>query len=235
MRKLTFVLVVCLLLAGISFAQYVQLIGPPTTIQFKNNGSNYGTRLGAAGSINFVGCTASGTAPNFTITCSPMVYPGAGIPVSTGSAWDTSISPSGAKCYPFQGSGGTGCDTPTGAGTVNSGTGDGEKWHGPGEHHGDHLAIGSACHGAMYFMSEHHSPEMSECQRLQLAHFCITEAAKHDRRVEGPVYMATAGDGDARFIAEPEVLHIVNRSKSITASIGELLRAPYPETDLIAR
>jgi hypothetical protein len=39
-----------------------------------------------------------------------MVYPGAGIPVSTGSAWDTSISPSGAKCYPFQGVGGTGCD-----------------------------------------------------------------------------------------------------------------------------
>ena len=30
---------------------------------------------------------------------------------------------------------------------------DGEKWHGPGEHQGNHLAIGSACHGAMYFMS----------------------------------------------------------------------------------
>ena len=32
----------------------------------------------------------------------------------------SAVAASGTKCYPFQGTGGTGCDTPTGAGTVTS-------------------------------------------------------------------------------------------------------------------
>jgi hypothetical protein len=70
-RKLTFALTVCLLMAGTSFAQvYVPLVGPSvTSIQFKNNGVNYGAAISGGGSINLApGCTASGTSPNFTIT-----------------------------------------------------------------------------------------------------------------------------------------------------------------------
>ncbi len=100
---------------------------------------------------------------------------------------------------------------------------DGVKWSGPGEHHGNHTAIGTECHGAMYFMSEHHVPEMSEQQRIQLAHFCITEAAKHDMRVEGPAYMAVAGSGNVRFISESDVPEVVNRSAAISKSIRSLL------------
>lgn len=47
--------------------------------------------------------------------------PGAnGIVECTGTACSTSgvIAPSGTKCYPYQGSGGTGCDTPTGTGST---------------------------------------------------------------------------------------------------------------------
>ena len=59
-----------------------------------NNGTFYGSILsGQTGSMNFTNCTASGTAPNFNIACSGsggMVYPGAGVPNSTGTAWGTS-------------------------------------------------------------------------------------------------------------------------------------------------
>jgi len=46
MRKLTFILASSLLLAGISFAQtYVPPPSSGSSIQFKNNGSNYGAPL----------------------------------------------------------------------------------------------------------------------------------------------------------------------------------------------
>ena len=106
---------------------------------------------------------------------------------------------------------------------------DGQNWRGPGEHTGDQLAIGASCHGALYFASEHHSPEMSQAQRLLLAHFCIAEAAKHDIRIERPVDMAIAGDGDALFVTESDVPAIPDRSKAIAGAIGELLRVPYAE------
>lgn len=46
---------------------------------------------------NGTGISVSGTYPSFTITnSSPMTYPGAGIPISTGTAWNTSkTAPSG--------------------------------------------------------------------------------------------------------------------------------------------
>jgi 20S proteasome alpha/beta subunit len=115
--------------------------------------------------------------------------------------------------------------------------GEGRKWIGPlsvGQTMG-YCAIGAAAHGALYFASEHHKPEMSESQRLLLAHFCLTEACKHDMRVGGPVDMAVVGNGPARFIAESDAPVIVARSKFIATRIGELLLAPYGETDLITK
>ena len=45
--------------------------GGVTSIQFKNAGTNFGSPLTGAGSLNFAtGCVVSGTTPNFTITCS---------------------------------------------------------------------------------------------------------------------------------------------------------------------
>jgi hypothetical protein len=44
------------------------VVGVGTSIQMKNGGTNYGSPMTGAGSQNCVGCTWSGTAPNFTIT-----------------------------------------------------------------------------------------------------------------------------------------------------------------------
>lgn len=98
MGKLTFILTACLLITGISFAQtYIPPPSSGSSIQFKNNGTNYGAPLSGTGSLNFSGGTVSGTSPNFTIICaSSMGYPGAGIANSTGPAWGTSYSASNA-------------------------------------------------------------------------------------------------------------------------------------------
>ena len=48
-----------------------------SSIQFKNSGTNFGSAMTGAGSMNFVGATVSGTAPNFTVT----VTGGGGTPV----------------------------------------------------------------------------------------------------------------------------------------------------------
>jgi hypothetical protein len=58
------------------------------------NGTNSATRL-AIGANNYV-LTSNGTTATWAATASTMVYPGAGIAVSTGSAWTTSLTaPSG--------------------------------------------------------------------------------------------------------------------------------------------
>lgn len=70
--------------------------GAISSIALQNNGTLYGT-LNGPGTLNFANCSVSGTSPNFTITCSGgsgMIYPGAGIASSTGSAWGTSYSTS---------------------------------------------------------------------------------------------------------------------------------------------
>lgn len=58
-------------------------------IQLKNNGTSYGSPMTGNASLNAVGATFSGTAPNFTIT---VPYPGVGVANSTGSAWGTSYT-----------------------------------------------------------------------------------------------------------------------------------------------
>ena len=40
------------------------------SIQMQNSGVNFGTPMTGLGTLNFSGCTVSGTSPNFTITCS---------------------------------------------------------------------------------------------------------------------------------------------------------------------
>ena len=58
------------------------------------NGTNSATRLGI-GSNNYV-LTSNGTTASWAAVPSSMVYPGAGIPNSTGSAWGTSYSTTGS-------------------------------------------------------------------------------------------------------------------------------------------
>ena len=109
--------------------------------------------------------------------------------------------------------------------------GEKKNWVGPvsvGDDRG-YSAIGAAAHGALYFASEHHSPEMSKAQRLQLAHFCVAEASKQDIRIDGPVEVAVASSEAIQFITEASHPHIAERSKSIARSIRELLCSPYPE------
>jgi hypothetical protein len=47
--------------------------GGLSSIQFKNAGSNFGSPMTGAGSMNFAGCTVSGSTPDFTVTCSGSV------------------------------------------------------------------------------------------------------------------------------------------------------------------
>ena len=42
--------------------------GGLNSIQFKNSGTNFGSPMTGTASLNFVGATVSGTAPNFTVT-----------------------------------------------------------------------------------------------------------------------------------------------------------------------
>lgn len=58
------------------------------------NGSNSATRLGIGGNNTVL--TSNGTTASWTSAAGFMVYPGAGIPNSTGSAWGTSYSTTGS-------------------------------------------------------------------------------------------------------------------------------------------
>jgi 20S proteasome alpha/beta subunit len=103
------------------------------------------------------------------------------------------------------------------------------KWTGPEDPHRSYGAIGASCHGAMYFASAFNSSELSESQRITLAHLCISEATKHDIRVDGPVDIAVAGDGKVRFIEGDELKRIEARTREIARLIGEIVLAPYGE------
>jgi hypothetical protein len=48
---------------------------------------------------------------------------------------------------------------------------------------GTHDVVGASTHGALYFVSEHHSADMTVEQNICLAHFSISEATKHDLRL----------------------------------------------------
>src|ERR1700690_2640024 len=69
MRKTIAVLILGFV-AAVSFAQSAGGRGGLSTIQMQNSGTNYGTAMTGRGTLNFSGCTVSGTSPNFTVTCS---------------------------------------------------------------------------------------------------------------------------------------------------------------------
>jgi hypothetical protein len=85
----------CLSDAGTNFVGLASCTG--TTIQFKNSGTNFGSPLTGAGSMNFVGCTVSGSSPNFTVTCSGATGGGVAYASDTGSVNALAVSPAGCS------------------------------------------------------------------------------------------------------------------------------------------
>ena len=77
--------------------------------------------LGTFAGQNYASPPAIGGTTPAAITANPLNLTVSGYLL--GGSPVTGVAATGAKCYPFQGTSGTGCDTPTGAGNVsNSGT-----------------------------------------------------------------------------------------------------------------
>ncbi len=89
-------------------------------------------------------------------------------------------------------------------------------------------AIGANHHGALYFANAHHAPEMPTNQRVLLAYFCVTEAAKHDPRVGGAVEVAVIREDGAIFLSQEALAKVGRESAGIAASIGKLFRGANP-------
>jgi hypothetical protein len=100
---------------------------------------------------------------------------------------------------------------------------------GPSFCYGDHEAIGASIHGALYFAGEHHRKDMDTAQRVSLAHFCVSEAAKHDLRVGGPVDIAIANVNGVACSPESKLPGLRQRTESIAAQIRSILSAAGPE------
>ena len=93
---------------------------------------------------------------------------------------------------------------------------------GPTTIYADRCALGACRHGALYFTSEHHNAEMTVGQRVALAHFAISEAAKHDDRVERPVDVAIADKDGVVLLAERDIPEIVEESRTRSAAIRDI-------------
>jgi hypothetical protein len=99
---------------------------------------------------------------------------------------------------------------------------------GPSICYGDHEAIGVAVHGALYFAGEHNRREMDTSQRVQLAHFCVTEAAKHDYRIGGPIDLAIANANGVSCSPESKLPGLRQRTQAIAAQIRSIFSAAGP-------
>lgn len=81
-------------------------------------------------------------------------------------------------------------------------------------------AIGTFDHGALYFIHEFLTPQMSPGQTALLALHCISEVANHDPRVEGPFTVAVSSSEGTRMYCGDVLDRLLERSKAITASLA---------------
>jgi hypothetical protein len=98
----------------------------------------------------------------------------------------------------------------------------------------DIVAIGARKHGALYFSHAHHKADMNDQQRALLAHFCISEAANQDPRIDRPVDIAVVRPEGARMLAPEELSEYERASAALSSEIGNLIRGYAPKPFIAA-
>lgn len=93
----------------------------------------------------------------------------------------------------------------------------------------DHEAIGVCGHGGLYFAAEYHREDMDTRQMVSLAHFCVSEVAKQELLVGGPVDMAIVNRNGAICLPESRFPGLRQRSESIVALMRSAFSAAGPD------
>jgi 20S proteasome alpha/beta subunit len=84
--------------------------------------------------------------------------------------------------------------------------------------------IGAREHGALYFAHQNYAPEISDKERIFLAHFCVSEVSKHDIRVEKPVDVAIVKQDVARMLDQQEIHSLEESSTALSADISRSIK-----------
>ena len=93
----------------------------------------------------------------------------------------------------------------------------------------ERAGIGARQHGALYFASAFHRRDMDTKQRISLAYFCLSEAAKHDLRVGGHIDVALVKENSAvRLFSQAELSEVERASMGIAESLARRFVAPGP-------
>jgi hypothetical protein len=93
----------------------------------------------------------------------------------------------------------------------------------------ERAGIGAGQHGALYFASAFHRRDMDTKQRILLAYFCLSEAAKHNLRVGGHIDVALVKENSAvRLFSQAELSEVERASKGIAESLARRFVCPWP-------
>ena len=89
-------------------------------------------------------------------------------------------------------------------------------------------AIGANNHGALYFANAYHSPDLNTSQRILLAYLCVSEAAKHDPRIGGPVEVALVGESGVTFFSLEDLVEVRKESARIARALAKRIASFNP-------
>lgn len=93
----------------------------------------------------------------------------------------------------------------------------------------ERAGIGAGQHGALYFASAFHRREMDTRQRMLLAHFCVSEAAKLDPRLGGHVDLALVKENSpVRFFSQDELVKVQLAGEKIFGLLTKRFAAAGP-------
>jgi 20S proteasome alpha/beta subunit len=98
----------------------------------------------------------------------------------------------------------------------------------------DHNAIGVANHGGLYFVHEYHHQEMSATDRISLGHFCLSEVAKQEVRIDPPFDIGFVDRTGFICFEDSEIPSVITRSNEIAAMIRSQFTGRMPLLDLEA-
>jgi hypothetical protein len=82
------------------------------------------------------------------------------------------------------------------------------------------IAIGAKYHGALYFSTIHHEPNLPLPNRVLIAHLSVSEAAKQDPRVADPVEIGIVSKSGALILSHEQIAPIVTASREVAAQIS---------------
>jgi hypothetical protein len=91
----------------------------------------------------------------------------------------------------------------------------------------DQEAIGVSGHGGLYFAVEYHREDMNTRQMVSLAHFCVSEVAKRELLVGGPVEIAIVNKNGAACLPDSKIAGLTARTESIAARLRSIFWEPW--------